>query len=127
MVEAMTKSLGNVSISTKEVGIARTTHYEWYNEDKEYKQQIDDIENITIDFVENALLKNVMKGDNTAIIFYLKCKAKHKGYVERTEHVVQGDITNRNILLDFKDEYEKTLKEVESAGKRDDTTVSEEH
>lgn len=38
-----------------------------------------------IDYAENELMRNMGKGDTTALIFYLKCKAKHRGYVERQE------------------------------------------
>jgi len=38
-----------------------------------------------IDFAESKLYQNIKAGDNTAIIFYLKTQAKHRGYIERSE------------------------------------------
>ena len=36
MLEALEKSLGVITSACKQVGIARSTHYEWYSKDKEY-------------------------------------------------------------------------------------------
>lgn len=37
------------------------------------------------DLAEQELYKLIKQGDKTAIIFYLKCKGKARGYVERQE------------------------------------------
>ncbi len=39
----------------------------------------------TIDLSETQLFKKIKAGNLTAIIFFLKCRAKHRGYVERQE------------------------------------------
>ena len=55
MVEALEKSLGIVSPACKLVGIHRQTHYRWINEDSEYKKEVDDVENVALDFAESKL------------------------------------------------------------------------
>ena len=37
------------------------------------------------DLAEQELYKLIKQGDKTAIIFYLKCKGKDRGYIERQE------------------------------------------
>jgi len=37
MLQALEKSLGIVTTAAKQIGIDRTTHYDWYNKDPEYK------------------------------------------------------------------------------------------
>ena len=85
MLEALEKSLGIATSACKSVGISRETHYRWIREDAEYKAAVDSIGDMTIDFVESQLHKQIREGNSTATIFFLKTKAKKRGYVERQE------------------------------------------
>jgi hypothetical protein len=91
MIDALEKSLGVVTSACKQVGIARQTHYEWYKEDPEYKQAVDELADVAIDFAESQLHKQIKEGNSTATIFYLKTKGKKRGYVERQEVQTLGD------------------------------------
>lgn len=85
MVEALEKSLGVVTTASKAVGIDRSTHYEWLKDDEQYRQRVDGIEGIALDFAESQLHKQIQNGEVTATIFYLKTKGKKRGYIERNE------------------------------------------
>lgn len=85
ILEALEQSLGVVTTACKKVGIGRTTFYQWLKDDKEFKNQVDDISNIALDFVESQLHKQILDGNTSATIFYLKTKGKKRGYVERQE------------------------------------------
>jgi hypothetical protein len=85
MVEALTASLGIVSTACRVVDISRQTHYRWMGEDNDYKEAVEDISEMAIDTVESKLHELIKKGDTTATIFYLKTKAKKRGYIEKTE------------------------------------------
>jgi hypothetical protein len=106
MIQALEKSLGIVTTACKSVDIARSTHYEWMEEDTKYKKEVDGIIDIAIDFAESQLNQLIQgarhqvvtnKGDivevkdapnPTSIIFFLKTKGKKRGYVETTETIV---------------------------------------
>lgn len=102
MLKALKKTKGMVSVAAESVNIARTTHYLWMDNDPEYKEAVKAIDEAAIDFAESKLFelidgarKEVITQDGiqvikdtpnpTATIFYLKTKAKHRGYVERQE------------------------------------------
>jgi hypothetical protein len=38
-----------------------------------------------LDFAESQLFKSIQNGSDTATIFYLKCKGKKRGYIDRAE------------------------------------------
>lgn len=98
MLDAMEKNLGIVTDSCRQIGISRDTHYRWLKEDKEYKRAIKDIENVALDFVESALLQQIKKGNPLSTMFYLKCKAKKRGYIEQQEVKLTG---NMKFKADF--------------------------
>jgi hypothetical protein len=55
MLEALEKSLGVVTTACKSVGIGRTTHYMWLDEDPEYRRNVESISDIAVDFAESSL------------------------------------------------------------------------
>lgn len=84
VLESLEKSLGIVTTAVKQVGIARSTFYEWMK-DEDFKKRVDDIQNIALDFAESQLHKQIRDGNTSATIFYLKTKGKNRGYIERQE------------------------------------------
>jgi len=86
LLQALEKSLGVVTSACKKIGVGRTTYYDWYNSDPEFKKQVDDLQNVALDMAESQLHKQILSDSTTATIFYLKTKGKNRGYVERTEH-----------------------------------------
>lgn len=58
-----------------------------------------------LDFAEYKLLDLIKSGDRTAILFYLKCKGKERGYIERKEF--SGSFTTPpNVVVNFVDPEE---------------------
>lgn len=98
MIEALEKSLGIVTTACKMVGIHRDTHYSWLNSDLEYKRQVESIADMTLDFAESQLHKQIKDGEVSSTIFYLKTKGKKRGYIERVEQEVT---VHKPIIIDW--------------------------
>jgi hypothetical protein len=116
MIQALTKSLGNVSEAALAVGMCRETHYAWLKDDAEYSAAVASLKNVALDFAESQL-KKLMEGaerqalthdgeivtikdapNTSAIIFYLKTQGKGRGYIERQE--LSTEIKSINITID---------------------------
>ena len=111
IITALELSLGVVTVACKNVGIARTTFYEWYKTDEEFKKSVDSIEDIALDFAESQLHKQIKDGNVTATIFYLKTKGVKRGYVERQDHNIHlQPFTHIEIEQKF-DEYQEIKSE----------------
>lgn len=85
MIQALQKHLGILESACRECNVSRQWHYETMRTDPEYKAQVEELKEIALDFAESALFKNIQNRDSTSILFFLKCKGKHRGYVERQE------------------------------------------
>jgi len=85
LLESLERSLGVVTTACKQAQIGRTTHYRWLSEDKAYRQAVNDLKSVALDFAESKLHGSIADGNVTAIIFYLKTQGKARGYVERQE------------------------------------------
>lgn len=149
ILKAMRSNLGNISKTCEELKIGRTTYYEYYNQDEEFKKNIDSIAEDALDFVESKLFERI-KGyshpedkifvyeglpitvpttkhfapDTTAIIFYLKTRGKERGYIERQE------IINKNAPIDpfegkTEAEIDEMLREVEQEDRQEKNKVRE--
>ena len=84
-IEAFQKSLALVASTCRKVGISTVTFYNWYNEDSNFAEKIDEIRELAKDAVESKIYKKIDEGDTTMLIFYAKTKMKDRGYVERQE------------------------------------------
>lgn len=98
-IEKYFENNGNISKSCEEVGISRGTYYNWIKE-PEFKEHLNQMEDIKIDYVENKLFELIDKGNVTAIIFYLNNKGKRRGY--NTELSVMNEIPKLTITLNSK-------------------------
>jgi len=101
LIEALEKTLGIVTTACKICGCNRDTYYTYYKQDEKFREAVDEIENLTLDFVESKLHKLIEGGDTAATIFYLKTKGKKRGYVERAEVLI-----NKIGLDKFEESYE---------------------
>ena len=109
MLEALEKTLGIVTTAAKLAGIERNTHYTWLREDEAYKEAVEGITDVAIDFAESQL-NQLMQGathevvthrgdiveikdapNPSSVIFYLKTKGKKRGYVEKQEVELSGE------------------------------------
>jgi hypothetical protein len=102
-VEQITKALwasaGIKSVAAKKLGVAPSTMSGYVSRYPELNKVIEEIREKTIDLAESKLLQHINDGNLTAIIFYLKCQAKHRGYVQTSKVEHTGQVT----MINFKD------------------------
>lgn len=85
MIEALRISVCNVSVACTKANVSRSMHYYWLTKSDIYKKEVENLKEGLIDRVESALYKNIIEGNVTAQIFFLKTKGKDRGYIETQE------------------------------------------
>ena len=110
IIELFRSKMGNKTKIAEALNVSRYSLYEWIKKDPALKQEIEQQEESNIDYVESKLFEKIngiglMKEDkngepvlytlppsDTAIIFFLKTRAKSRGYIERTESQIEGEL-----------------------------------
>ena len=78
-LEALQTQLGNVTLALNKTNISRDKYNGWLN-NPQFKKAVKDIDESSVDLVEQKLLVKINEGDLNAIQFYLKTKGKKRGY-----------------------------------------------
>src|SRR5690606_28279089 len=92
-LEVLGNNMGVVKLAVSKFGnMSRATHYRWM-ENPLYRKAVEDITEDCVDITEAKLIQKIQEGDNACIIFHLKTKGKHRGYVEKSEVVSSGELT----------------------------------
>ena len=99
------KHQGEWKASADCAGVSVTTIKYWMRVDEDFKDRVFDIDQSFVDEVEQTLFKQIRKGNINAIIFYMRCKAKDRGYVEKFDDLnkIKSDLKGKQFKLDFGD------------------------
>ena len=90
ILEAMRMSGGMIAAVAHMLGVTRKTVYNWMKSDPELKAEMEDIREDSIDMVESQLFRNVQKGNQRAIEYYLNNMAKDRGYgIQNTREIIK--------------------------------------
>jgi len=85
VLEAYKAAGGLHTYAAKYLGVDRSTLWRYLNKHPEVRKEIEEMEEELLDYAERKLLEKIQKGNLGAILFYLKCKGKKRGYIERQE------------------------------------------
>lgn len=111
--DALIQAQGMKSVAARKLGCVFNTIQNYCKRHPTLATLVDNIREDTLDQAEIALQSLIRpprdedgnfrwKPDLGAICFYLKCIGKHRGFVERQEHDIQGDMTlTIELPLDF--------------------------
>lgn len=114
MLKALEKTLGVVTTACNMINISRETHYNWLKTDPEYADKVEQLENISLDFAEAKLYKLIEQGETAAVIFFLKTKGKRRGYIEKVQTELSGELNFKDKIKSLSDEeIKQRLKELE--------------
>jgi len=86
---------GNVTDIAKHFEVSRRTAYNWLSKDLtgKIKACVSEARDGLLDTAEKKLSDKIIDGNLSAVIFYLKCLGKQRGYVERTVSDISGEIS----------------------------------
>ena len=85
MIEALEHGRGLIAPAARYLGCSRDTVRSYLEEYPAVAQAKLDQQEAVKDMAENALYAAILRGEAWAICFYLKCRAKDRGFIEKAE------------------------------------------
>lgn len=107
IIEALELSMGNVTSAAARLGYTSRWIYKRAESSVKIQETIRHYREVLVDKAEEALSTAIGKGEITAIIFTLKTLGKSRGYVERSEHELRGNV-QQEVLIRFVDDWNGT-------------------
>jgi hypothetical protein len=98
LAKAFVDCRGIVSLAAKKVGLSRRAVYKRLDASVELQDALVDARDSADDFVEGMLFSKIADGDIAAIIFYLKCRCTHRGFVEPQFLQVLGNVRHQHEI-----------------------------
>lgn len=103
------RSSGIIYTLAQQYDVTRQTIYNWIKTDDDFQEALDDARSNLVDVVESKYFKHAVDGSERAQEFILKTLGKDRGYAEKKELEVSGDVNYELPPLD--DEALDFLKE----------------
>ncbi len=85
IIEALEANGAFLTNTAKALGISLQGLIKRIANNPDLKAKVEEINERKLDFTESKLMKLIRQGNLGAICFHLKCKGKHRGWVERHE------------------------------------------
>jgi len=112
IIKALYECNGLLTLAAKVTGLGYRTVCRYVAEYPSVKEAAQEAHEKMLDFAESRLYQKIKDGDNTCIIFYLKCQGKERGYVERQEVTGKdGEPVKHEINIKVQSEEAKKLTE----------------
>ena len=87
VLKALELQTGNVSAACKAVNVGRSTFYAMLKKNPLFAAAVLDIREGIIDWAESKLYQAIDEGNITALIFFLKCHGKERGWIEKPDRI----------------------------------------
>jgi hypothetical protein len=118
LLEVIKNSSGIIYPIAQAYDVTRQTVYNWIKSDTDFVDALQESRDNLVDVVESKYFQKAMKGSERAQEFLLKTLGKTRGYAEKQEVELTGDVNYQlpplsDDELDWLKENNKKLKDIE--------------
>ena len=79
--------------------IGRSSYYRWLKEDADFKAAVDEVAEVSLDFAESALFRQIADDVPSSTAFYLRSKGAGRGYGTKLEVEMSGAVKSEASKL----------------------------
>lgn len=97
-IDALNKTMGNVTAAANAYGLNRRQFYDYMANDPEFAAEVNELKTVQEDFIESQLMTKIKEGDTACIIFAAKTRLRGRGYQETVVNNVNLDEQTREVF-----------------------------
>ena len=99
LLPVIMEKFGNINDIALFYGVKRRTVHGWVSRDPtgKIKKALEHARQKLLDIAETKLTSKIIDGNLTSIIFYLKTQGKSRGWVEKIDNQISGEL---NLSID---------------------------
>lgn len=112
-LNALIRNKYHVTKTCEETGISRMTYYDWTRKNPKFKAKMEDLREQEIDTFEDAFRELIEDRNPAAVMFGLKTRGRHRGYIDRQEVEHSGSQDINFTIHQPKQLDHKELKKIE--------------
>jgi hypothetical protein len=90
--QALKSSFNKPVYAAEKLGITYNALYDRVQKSKDLQRYREELDERNLDFTEIALMKGIKKGDSQLIKYHLNTKGRKRGYGEKTEVELSGEV-----------------------------------
>lgn len=105
------KHKGIIANACKQLELPLKTLNKWRKEDSDFDERIQLIKEVQLDYVEDALMKQIKQGNTQAILYYLRTQGKSRGWGDERSSKVDVGLSSKEFKLEFGDPLEEPKEE----------------
>lgn len=98
-LEACRNKMCNISRACEAINITRRTYYNWLDKFPKFKQQVEEVKESLNDMVESQLIKNIKKGNQKAVEFWLTNHKKDKYSNKQELEVTMPKVVKETVFV----------------------------
>jgi len=110
-IDALLQANGMLSKACAETRIPSSKYKTWVMNDQDFAQAIEEVRESIKDKIEGKLIDNAVKGDDSAIMYFLNARARDRGYGKVSAEKVDegGDLDLTLLTYEEQDTLHKLL------------------
>ena len=99
---------GNIAATARALGVTRKTVYSRISKSNPLQVVLHDARETMLDNAETTLYDRALDGGTAELIFFLKTQGKSRGYIERQEQVLSGEVTAITRIVEKRNDTSDT-------------------
>jgi hypothetical protein len=112
IIAAIRRSGGIVKGAANALNVSSRNLRRWIDAEPELKAAAEDVVEDNLDLAETGILRGVAAGNFEACRYYLRCKGRHRGWIEVVRGEFEGHVVHEHALAQAAESFDSKFAQI---------------